>query len=294
MLLTYLQRVPEFTALPAAELKALAQQTVVVCVPAGRQLVTPGIALDDYLFLLRGTLSVDPARRRVRASRFGVLRHFYPGASAVRAHTACQIARVRRQLYEFVSDGGSGGARYDLDAAPWLKRFLSSHMMRQLSNAEWQALLRGFVAERFARGDRVIAAGTRGECCYVVEAGHAVVHHCGKTLCHLNPGDFFGEDALLVDAPRNATVTALSPLKVQKIHRQLFLTVLADTLVEFVEQRGPGVCYSITDAAHIDLRATLAELPARQQIYVTGGSRAERALVTFLLVQRGHRAQALA
>ncbi len=294
MLVSYLQRVPEFATLPAAELKALAQQTVVVCVPPGRQLVTPGMALDDYLFLVRGTLSVEPARRRLRASRFGTVHHFYPGAAAARAHTACQIARVRRQLYEFVSDGGNGGARYDLDAAPWLKRFLSSHMMRQLSSAEWQALLRGFVAEQFARGDHVIVAGTQGDCCYVVEAGHAVVHHCGKTLCHLNPGDFFGEDALLTEAPRNATVTALAPLKVQKIHRQLFLSILADSLVEFVEQRGPGVCYSVADAAQMDLRTALRDLPARQQIYVTGGSRAERALVTFLLVQRGHRAQALA
>ena len=97
-----------------------------------------------------------------------------------------------------------------------------------------------------------------------------------------------------MDAPRNATVTALAPLKVQKIHRQLFRAVLVETLVEFVVQRGPGVSFSAAASAGRDLRSELGELPAMCQVYVIGGSRAERALVTFLLVQRGYRAQAVA
>jgi CRP-like cAMP-binding protein len=40
------------------------------------------------------------------------------------------------------------------------------------------------------------------------------------------PGDYFGEVALLLDQPRNATVTAASDLRVFVLERDEFLRVL--------------------------------------------------------------------
>ncbi len=295
MLLEYLHRVPEFARLAPAELSALAQQSAVVCVPAGRTLVGPDQRLHDYLYLLKGSLAVTAPARRLRSSRFGQVSHFSPGVTSARTHTACHILRIDRRLYEFACQRDTAaGAMGDADAAPWLRRFLSSHMMKQLSGRAWQQLVRSFAAENYAAGQQIIAAGSAGTCCYVIEAGHAVVQRDGVTLCHLNPGDFFGEDALLLDAPRNASVTALSPLKVQKIHGDVFREVLVDNLIEFVAQRGRGHCLNVEDLRGRDVRAVAAELPARQRVYVVGGRLAERGLVTFLLVQQGCRAQAVA
>ncbi len=295
MLLSLLHRIPEFAELSRTELAALAQQSVVVCVPAKRVLIGPGHAVRDHLYLLKGSLTVAPPVRRLRSSRFGEVTHFFPGATSARTLTACQIVRIGRQLYEFACQRDTrGGAVGDADAAPWLRRFLSSHMMKQLSGSAWQQVVRSFSSEVYAAGQEVIAAGSAGTCCYVVEAGHAVVHRRGATLCHLNPGDFFGEDALLLDAPRNASVTALSLLKVQKIQSAVFRDVLVDSLIEYVAQRGRGYCLNVEDLRGRDVRALAGELSARQQIYVVGGRPAERGLVTFLLVQQGCRAQAVA
>jgi len=47
-------------------------------------------------------------------------------------------------------------------------------------------------------------------------------------LSILGPGEFFGEMALLTDAPRSATVIAMKPLEITTIWRTDFLQMLAD------------------------------------------------------------------
>lgn len=45
----------------------------------------------------------------------------------------------------------------------------------------------------------------------------------------MGPGDFLGEIALLTDAPRSATITATSPVRVLVVTGQAFQRLLSDT-----------------------------------------------------------------
>ena len=51
----------------------------------------------------------------------------------------------------------------------------------------------------------------------------------GRKLAEMGGGSFFGEIALLTDAPRNATVSALTPTRVLVITGQAFQRVLTET-----------------------------------------------------------------
>ena len=62
---------------------------------------------------------------------------------------------------------------------------------------------------------------------YIILSGQVQVtknlhNHQGRILKHLGPGGFFGEMAILHDAPRAATVTTAEPTSVLEIHKDSF------------------------------------------------------------------------
>ena len=50
----------------------------------------------------------------------------------------------------------------------------------------------------------------------------------GTVVATRGPGDYFGEIALISNRPRTATVTALTPMKIEVIGRREFQTMLHD------------------------------------------------------------------
>jgi CRP-like cAMP-binding protein len=74
----------------------------------------------------------------------------------------------------------------------------------------------------------LVNEGDRGLECFVIVSGRAKVSRQGRKVGELGPGDFFGELALLMDADRNATVTALTPMEAVVISRREFEAALAE------------------------------------------------------------------
>lgn len=72
-------------------------------------------------------------------------------------------------------------------------------------------------------GDVVVRQGERGDRYYVVADGNVSISTSDGRGVVLGAGHGFGEVALLRDAPRNATVTAVGPVTLLAIGRGLFL-----------------------------------------------------------------------
>src|SRR3989442_1366771 len=85
-----------------------------------------------------------------------------------------------------------------------------------------------FERRSFDAGGVVITEGDQGDDVFVIVSGHAVVARCGGTIATLGPGDWFGELAVLLDLPRNATVRALTSLQVLTVSRNDFFDLLVD------------------------------------------------------------------
>jgi MFS family permease len=77
-----------------------------------------------------------------------------------------------------------------------------------------------------AAGHVVFNQGDRGDRFYVIEQGEADVIGDGRLICTLEPGDGFGEIALLRDMGRTATVRARTPLRLRKLERDEFCTTV--------------------------------------------------------------------
>ena len=78
-------------------------------------------------------------------------------------------------------------------------------------------------------GTRLIEEGRRGHEFFVLVEGEVDVRAKGRTLSTLGDGSFFGEMALVSQRPRNATVTATTPVGVLVVHESGFRRLLHDS-----------------------------------------------------------------
>ncbi len=95
----------------------------------------------------------------------------------------------------------------------WLARLLQSRIFYRLPPTHILELLNVLTEKTVSKGDVIIRTGEAADCCYFIKEGRAEVRQRVDnevlTVAYLSKGDFFGEEGLLKDAPRNADVTML-------------------------------------------------------------------------------------
>ncbi|KAI8103635.1 hypothetical protein M9435_004970 [Picochlorum sp. BPE23] len=86
--------------------------------------------------------------------------------------------------------------------------------------------------ETFEDGDLICKEGDVGDSFYILQSGTCVVIKAQgtghKAIARLEPGQYFGEIALLRDDPRTATIKATSPVKLLVLKREHFFDVVKD------------------------------------------------------------------
>jgi len=88
-------------------------------------------------------------------------------------------------------------------------------------------------------GKELIREGDRGREFFVLLDGTADVRRKGRKVRGLGAGDFFGEISLVADAPRTATVTTTSPVRLLVVTDRAFRTLL---------EHSPGIQLKILQA----------------------------------------------
>ena len=87
-----------------------------------------------------------------------------------------------------------------------------------------------FISQIFEPGQSNFLQGDEGDCAYFIRSGEVEVLQgstgAEKVVAKLAPGQYFGEMALLKNAPRNATVRAVSRTEVAVLGKSNFLTML--------------------------------------------------------------------
>ena len=115
---------------------------------------------------------------------------------------------------------------------------LRSGAFAQLPAAHIDELLKRFERVTVARGDAIIREGDEGDYYYVVESGRFQVERlvggAKVVLAELKSGDAFGEEALVSESRRNASVVSLGEGRVLRQDRQQFNDLLREPLLRHI------------------------------------------------------------
>lgn len=121
------------------------------------------------------------------------------------------------------------------DDSDWMSSLLQSPLFSRLPPANIRQLFIRFSAQKVLADEVVIKQGERGDYFYVLESGSAVVTDtAGKILAALRPGNYFGEEALVGETTRNATVQMMTAGKVMRLNKEDFRELLQEPVLKYV------------------------------------------------------------
>ncbi len=118
------------------------------------------------------------------------------------------------------------------DSGDWMTKMLQSELFARLPLANIQQLFAYLEAVAFNAGDTVIKQGEPGDNYYIIEEGTCEVTRVPREgenpvkLAELSMGDSFGEEALLTDATRNATITMLTDGVLMQLSKDHFVDLI--------------------------------------------------------------------
>ena len=208
-------------------------------------------------------------------------------------------------------------ARFDDEySEDWMARLLESPLMVHVSPTNIQRCFIELERVPVSNGEVLVEAGSRGDYFYIVLNGEARVYteesgpYQGQTF-DLLPGDYFGEEALVADTIRNATVKMVGDGEVGRLDKAQFDAIFKSSLVQHIDLEkalkflaSAGIQYEMFDVRFpmeyklghregsinvpvVSLRKRLRELERTKTYLVTpeGGRRSE--LAVYLLRQAG-------
>ena len=282
-----LKRFDPFQAMSSAELATAARHAQELQIPAKRWLLRPGRRLSGCFYLVSGTVRLFSPQRELQAQAPQAHRPLYPGCAAMLTLGPVRLLHVDTAPIAFLL-GTAQSSATAVGPDAWQRRFMNSPLLQRLDAGVWQQLLSALDERPFDAGQHLVIEGAAAHDFFVLKCGHAAVRRRGQTVAHLGPGDFFGEDALLMNARRNATVVATRQGSILRLPKDRFTALLADNVVRFVKHAGEGETLDIGQAGALArLREAIPSLDPGRRYHIVGGELRERALAAFLLTQKG-------
>ncbi|MDP2793528.1 MAG: cyclic nucleotide-binding domain-containing protein [Sulfurisoma sp.] len=195
---------------------------------------------------------------------------------------------------------------------------LTQGVFSSMPPANIQQLLQRFQRIKVKRGEKVIWQGAPGDYYYLIERGRCQVTRevagAKVELAELREGDAFGEEALVSDSARNATITMKTDGVLLRLDKADFMGLLSEPLLQrlsppqawqriaagaqWLDVRFPAeyCCDGLPGAVNIpvnEIRHAVAGLDLAREyiVYCQTGRRSSAA--AFLLSQRGFHAYLL-
>ncbi|HEY7640022.1 MAG TPA: cyclic nucleotide-binding domain-containing protein [Steroidobacteraceae bacterium] len=244
--------------LKSENLHALARKTVMRELSTGRLLFKEGDTDKRTYYLVSGVLELLHENRSVLVIRGGSPEARNPIAPGNPRRYAARVVSDRIDYVAIDSDmldmmltwdqTGSyevnelrGVGEEGPSSDDWMTNLLQTKAFHKIPPANIQAIFMRMQRVDYKPGEVVIKQGDEGDYFYVIVKGKCAVtretplNRDGIKLAELGIGDTFGEEALISDAKRNASVTMLTDGALMRLAKQDFRTLLNEPMLEWVD-----------------------------------------------------------
>jgi len=238
------------SALSEDKFADLQSNTQVEEITAGEQLFKEGDVDSRAVYLLAGKVVMmsgksiaDTVIGGTESARYPLAHHIPRQLSAV-AKTAVSFIRIDTQLLDTLLTSDTKGDAYEVseileeDESDWMTQMLQSEAFSNLPAESIQALFMYMEEQAVVSGSHVITQGEPGDYYYIIRRGRCkvMVEQDGQThvVAELGPGDSFGEEALISDNPRNASVVMLTDGIMMRLASKDFEELIKQPLIKWL------------------------------------------------------------
>lgn len=254
---TQLRNFSPFDTLESANFNSLLDSIEILHAAKGQTLFEEGDSEKRSIYLLSGTLSLRNDDREVGTVLGGTDQARDPIASALpRQLSAVAVDDVEyfsvdselldvtltldhTGMYE-VGDFGTESDK-DEDESDWMSDLLRTKTFQQIPPQNIQMIFTRLKRKDFKAGHVVIRQGDKGDHFYIITKGRCMVtretpgENDNIDLADLGAGASFGEEALISDEARNATVTMLTDGTLMELGRDDFQSLLNEPMIMSLE-----------------------------------------------------------
>jgi CRP-like cAMP-binding protein len=254
--LSILRRFAPLDGLRRENLGALARKTSIRQLDSGRVLFKEDDTDNRTFYLVSGDVELRAGDRTVSTVQGGSpdarnpLAPGQPRRFTARALSDIEYISIDSELldvlitwdqtgtYEVGEISGETEVSEDDD---WMTVLLQTKAFHQIPPANIQALFMRMERVNCKAGDVIIKQGDEGDFFYVITRGKCVVtretplNREGIRLAELGVGESFGEEALVADARRNATVAMQTDGTLMRLAKADFQELLNEPLLRWVD-----------------------------------------------------------
>jgi len=235
---------------------SLARKVVVRQVDSARLLFKEGDNDKHTYWIVSGTVELREGDRVVAMIKGGTPESRMPLAPqnprrvSARAVDAVEYLAIDSELLDVMITWDQTGS-YEVSELQsqfegvaeddWMTTLLQNRALHRIPPANIQAIFMRMQRVPCKAGDVVIQQGTEGDYFYAIVSGRCVVtretplNKDGIKLAELGVGDTFGEEALISEAKRNATVAMLTDGVLMRLNKQDFRELMNEPLLQWVD-----------------------------------------------------------
>ncbi|MEM7206858.1 MAG: cyclic nucleotide-binding domain-containing protein [Pseudomonadota bacterium] len=279
---TVLANFTPLDALNPENLTEIAAKLETHSIPASKIVFRHGDSLKQHFYLLEGEVEMIDADNNVVGTVEGgssearsALSLNNPQHVSVRTKSKSKIISVNRDLLDIMLTWDQTGSYQVLDldnyqpessssssneeSHDWMTHILQTKAFHRIPPANIQAMFMRMEAVSYSKGDVVVTQNEPGDYFYTITQGKCDVSRSSGAgsdavkLATLGPGDSFGEEALISDATRNATVTMATDGSMMRLSKEDFISLLNEPLLSWVDYT-EGVQKIAKGAEWIDVR----------------------------------------